>query len=65
MSLKLGFNTRWIRDEQVAATGALYTFTRLLEAITCVVGLAVGGYGNAAHRFARALFPDTMSAADL
>lgn len=35
---KIGFNTRWIRDEQVAATGALYVFPTIAAYQAAVTG---------------------------
>jgi hypothetical protein len=35
---KVGFNTRWIRDEQVAATGALYIFPTIAAYQAAVTG---------------------------
>jgi outer membrane receptor protein involved in Fe transport len=56
--LKVGFNTRWIRDEQVAATGALYTFSTIAAYQAAVTGADpksyvsfIQAYGNPAIRY--------------
>ena len=41
---KIGFNTRWIRDEQVAATGALYVFPTIAAYQAAVTGVDPKGY---------------------
>ena len=41
---KIGFNTRWIRDQQVAATGALYVFPTIAAYQAAVTGADPKGY---------------------
>lgn len=43
---KVGFSTRWIRDEQVAATGALYTFPTIAAYQAAMTGAAPKSYAS-------------------
>jgi hypothetical protein len=43
---KVGFNTRWIRDEQIAATGALYTFPTIAAYQAAVTGADRRSYSS-------------------
>ena len=48
---KVGFNTRWIRDEQVAATGALYTFPTIAAYQAAVTGADPRSYASFAQAY--------------
>jgi len=61
--LKVGFNMRWIRDEQVAATGALYTFPTIAAYQAAVTGADaksyvsfIQAYGNPAISYSSLFF---------
>ena len=43
-ALKLGFSTRWIRDSQVQATGALYVFPTIASYLTAASGTNAFAY---------------------
>jgi hypothetical protein len=56
--LKVGFYTRWIQDEQVATTGALYTFPSVAAYQAAVTGVNpksyisfIQSYGNPSIRY--------------
>ena len=56
--IKVGFSGRWIRDEQVAATGALYTFPTIAAYQAAATGADpksyasfIQAYGNPAIRY--------------
>jgi hypothetical protein len=57
-AIKAGFSTRWIRDEQVAATSAQYTFPNVAAYLNALSGVDPKGYttfsqsyGNPAIRY--------------
>lgn len=50
-ALKVGFSTRWIRDTQVQATGALYTFPTIASYLAAA---------NGTNPFAYAVFGQTL-----